>query len=51
MQCGGTLGLEMPRIIVNEIWLHWVMTGISGVRITGNGSKVSTLVSHTCQIE
>ena len=39
----------MTTLILNEVRLHWVMTGISGVRV--NGSKASILVSHTCQIE
>lgn len=41
----------MTTLILNDVRLHWVMTGISGVGVTGNGSMVSILVSHTCQIE
>ena len=51
IRCSGTLGSEMPTLILNEVRLHWVMTGINGARVTGNGSKTSILVSHTCQIE
>ena len=49
MRCSGMLGPKMTTLILNEVRLHWVNTGISGVRV--NGSKASILVGHTCQID